>query len=58
MYLLCEKHGMCVPSQESGKELSHLSLRRVPTESLGLDLLYLTKLPGMVLCPTSHEGFS
>jgi hypothetical protein len=28
---------------------SRLSLRCVPTESLGLNLLYLTELPGMVL---------
>ena len=35
---------------------SHLSLRCVPTESLGLDLLYLTKLPGMVSPPTEVTG--
>jgi hypothetical protein len=31
---------------------SRLSLLCVPTESLGLNPLYLTKLPGMDLCPT------
>jgi hypothetical protein len=34
---------------------SHLSLKGVPTESPCLNLLYLIKLPGMVLCPT--HGF-
>jgi hypothetical protein len=33
---------------------SHLSLRCVSKESPGLDLLYLTKLPGMVLCLAGH----
>lgn len=31
---------------------SYLSLRCVPTESLGLCLLYLIELPGMILRPT------
>ena len=52
MSLLCEKHGTCSKSGVWQGAGSHLSLRCVATESLGLDLLYLTKLPGMVLCPT------
>ena len=35
---------------------SCLSLRCVPTESPGLNLLYLTKLSGMVLHPTLKQG--
>jgi hypothetical protein len=39
------------PTQEGGREQSHLSLRRMTTESLRLDLLSLPRLSGMVLCP-------
>jgi hypothetical protein len=44
----------CVPSQDSvwqGTE-SHISLKCEPTKSLGLNLLYLTKLPGIIVSPT------
>ena len=45
-------HGTCFKLAVWQGAGSHLSLGCVPTESLGLDLLYLTKLSGMVLCPT------
>jgi hypothetical protein len=46
---LCGEYGH-VPGQESGREQrSHLSLRCVPSESQELNLLYLTKLLGVVL---------
>ena len=35
---------------------SHLSLRCVPTEFPSLNLLYFTKLPGMVLRPTAGQS--
>lgn len=37
---------------------SHLSLGCVPTESLRLDLLYLTKLSGMILCQKTFSSFN
>jgi hypothetical protein len=55
MSLLCEKHGMCSKSGVWQEAESHLSLMRVPTESLGLDLLYLTKYPDMVLQSSLHH---
>ena len=57
-HFLCEKCGMCSrPGVWQGAG-SHLSLGCLPTESLRLDLLYLTKLPGMVLYPTSLHALS
>jgi hypothetical protein len=53
IYLLCEKHGTCSKSGVWQGAESCLSLRCAPTESPGLELLYLPKLPGMVLHPTS-----
>jgi hypothetical protein len=48
---LCEECGTC---SRPGIWQGHLSLRCVPTESLGLNLLCLTKLPGMVLLPNGN----
>lgn len=50
--LLCEKHDMYSQSGVWQGAGSHPRLRCVPTEFPGLDLLYLTKLPVMVLHPT------
>ena len=45
-----------VPSQESCQGAgSRLSIRFVLTKCPGLDLFYLTKLPGMVLHPTVYH---
>jgi len=52
---LCKVCGLCFRPgiwQGSG---SHLSPKCVPTKSLSLNLLYLTKLPGMVLFPTVSQ---
>jgi hypothetical protein len=46
--LLYEKHGMCSKSGGWEGAGSHPSLRCIHTESPGLDLLYLMKLPSMV----------
>jgi hypothetical protein len=48
-FLLHKKHNMYSKSRVWQGAGSHLSLRCVPTVSLGLNLLYFTKLPGMVL---------
>lgn len=48
-----------VLNQESGRELGiNLSLMCMPTKSLGLKLLYLPKLPGMILHPTENHNQS
>lgn len=46
---LCEECGMCSRPGVWQWAESLLSLRCVPTESVGLNLLFLTKLPGTVL---------
>jgi hypothetical protein len=53
MSLLCEKPSTCSESGVWQGAGSHLSVSSLPTESQGLNLLYLTKLLGMVLCPKS-----
>jgi hypothetical protein len=52
---LGEVHDTCFKSRVWQGAGSCLSLRCVPTESQGLDLLYLTKLPGMALHPTQKK---
>ena len=53
-FLLCEKYGTCSKSRVWHGAGSHLSLRCVHTESLGLNL---TKLPGTVLNPTGKHKY-
>jgi hypothetical protein len=48
---LCEECGKCFRP----RAWSYLNFRCVPTESLGLNLLHLTKFPGMVLHPTVYR---
>ena len=53
MFLLSEKNGTCFKLGVWQEADCPLSLRCVPAESLGLDLLYLSKLPGLVYVPRS-----
>jgi hypothetical protein len=49
-----------LPGQESSREwgVTQVSGVYLPGRSPGLDLLYLTKLSGMVLCPTGTFSFA
>ena len=49
---LCEECGMCSKPGIWQGQRNYLSIWYVFTESPGLNMLYLTKLPGMVLYPT------
>ena len=50
----CEECGMCSKPEIWKVMGSHLSLRCVPTVSLGLNLLYITKLLAVVLLSNNN----